>query len=76
MVRFRNGVTPIGQGRGGRAEGDIVNCESVLSKMGSLSVSPYSPPFYEGNSLCPPGTLQKGSGEWRVASEDGVASGT
>ena len=26
-----------------RAEGDIVNCESVLGKMGSLSVSSYSP---------------------------------
>ena len=26
----------------GRAEGDIVNCKSVLSKMGSLSVSSYS----------------------------------
>ncbi len=25
------------------AEGDIVNCESVLGKMGSLSVSSYSP---------------------------------
>ena len=27
----------------GRAEGDIVNCQSVLGKMGSLSVSSYSP---------------------------------
>src|SRR5208337_925539 len=27
----------------GRAEGDIVNCESVLGKMGSLSVCSYSP---------------------------------
>jgi hypothetical protein len=27
----------------GRAEGDIVNCESVLGKMGSLSVYSYSP---------------------------------
>ena len=26
-----------------RAEGDVVNCESVLGKMGSLSVSSYSP---------------------------------
>ncbi len=27
----------------GEAEGDIVNCESVLGRMGSLSVSSYSP---------------------------------
>jgi len=45
-------------------EGDIVNCESDPGKLGSLSVSSYSPYSmkviyyvrlkpYEGNSLCP-----------------------
>ena len=33
-------------------EGDIVNCESDPGKLGSLSVSSYSPYSYEGSSLC------------------------
>ena len=51
--RFRPAL-PDGSVTGG-AEGDIVNCESVLDKKGQSICVFVFPPFYEGNSLCPPG---------------------
>ena len=51
MLRF------IAESWRGRAEGDIVNCESVLGKMGRLSVSSYSPHSMRAIHYVPLGPL-------------------